>query len=332
MTVREERATKVRELRDEGLTYRAIAAHTGMAKSTISSLLTDPDGSKLKARKDSYRGICACGARTDGSAGPGRSPTRCTRCARAYAHDTRYWTRERVLARLGAYIESHGGVPPSAMHWTTISVGDGGVPLPTIRREFGSWKAALEACGLEAFASGNYGRAGESDELCREIRARYEAGESAYALARAYGIHPSGLEYRIRKVGGRRRTRAQAQQLRRVRRQSHPVPQEQSSLSKGSGLPCRRLRSELQEGRVMAVQTTEPTRVEVDAAERVLAEAHGWKNDGYFRELGRSVLEAVRDARMAEFVRETEVEFERRMDLVGEDHDPWDLALGEGRV
>jgi hypothetical protein len=82
----------------------------------------------------------------------------------------------------------------------------------------------------------------------------------------------------------------------------------------------------------MAVQTTEPTRVEVDAAERVLAEAHGWKNDGYFRELGRAVLEAASDARMAEFVREAEADFERRMDLIGDDHDPWDLALGEGRV
>jgi hypothetical protein len=65
------------------------------------------------------------------------------------------------------------------------------------------------------------------------------------------------------------------------------------------------------------VNTTAPSIVEIDAAEKVLAEAHGHPVDGYWRDIGRSVLEAARDARLAEFIAITEREFDR--------------ALGEGR-
>ncbi|MCW3018620.1 MAG: hypothetical protein JWN10_928 [Solirubrobacterales bacterium] len=75
----------------------------------------------------------------------------------------------------------------------------------------------------------------------------------------------------------------------------------------------------------MAVNVTEPTRVEVNAAERVLAEAHGWKNDGYFAELAKCCLEAARDARLAEFVAITDREF-------GEaSGDALDTATGQSR-
>lgn len=64
-------------LRSEGLLMRQIAERMGVAVSTVDSWLNDPDGSRLRARKDSYRGTCeVCGARTDGSAGR-RAPTRC---------------------------------------------------------------------------------------------------------------------------------------------------------------------------------------------------------------------------------------------------------------
>ncbi len=64
-----------------------------------------------------------------------------------------------------------------------------------------------------------------------------------------------------------------------------------------------------------------PTPAELDAAERVLAEAHGMESDGYFRSLALAALEAAKDAQLDEFM-------ERCDDI---EADVWDRALGEGR-
>lgn len=73
-------AAQVAELRGRGLSHSQVAARLGVSPSYASLLATDPDGAKEAARKDSYRGSCVvCGARTNGSDGPGKAPTHCPR-------------------------------------------------------------------------------------------------------------------------------------------------------------------------------------------------------------------------------------------------------------
>jgi DNA-binding MarR family transcriptional regulator len=86
---RAEKVAKARELREQGALLREIAAELGVAVSTAGTLLSDPDGAKLRARKDSYRGTCEkCGTATDGSNGPGAAPALCCECT-AHRHDER---------------------------------------------------------------------------------------------------------------------------------------------------------------------------------------------------------------------------------------------------
>jgi transposase-like protein len=58
-------------LHAEGHSYAQITARTGVPRATISAWQSDPDGSKARARKESYRGTCAeCGAPTTGALRP----------------------------------------------------------------------------------------------------------------------------------------------------------------------------------------------------------------------------------------------------------------------
>jgi hypothetical protein len=54
-----------------------------------------------------------------------------------------------------------------------------------------------------------------------------------------------------------------------------------------------------------------PTKVEVDAAERVLAEAHGCNPDGFWRETAVAVLEAASEAQLRDFIRVVDVELKK---------------------
>lgn len=74
-------AARVTELWNGGMRQEEIGTLIGLRRSTISDLIRDPDGSRGRARKDSYRGTCReCGARTSGSNGPDNAPALCWRC------------------------------------------------------------------------------------------------------------------------------------------------------------------------------------------------------------------------------------------------------------
>lgn len=74
-------ATRLRD--EEGLTSRQIAERMGKGYGTVRNWFSDPDGSKAKALKASYRGSCKdCGMPTDGSNGPNNQSTRCYWCAK----------------------------------------------------------------------------------------------------------------------------------------------------------------------------------------------------------------------------------------------------------
>lgn len=78
---RKQKVAWAQRLRARGLTYLEIAREMGVARSTASLYITDPDGSQLAARKDSYRGTCEdCGLPTDGSNGREAAPTTCVIC------------------------------------------------------------------------------------------------------------------------------------------------------------------------------------------------------------------------------------------------------------
>jgi DNA-binding CsgD family transcriptional regulator len=113
---RQEKAARARELRDEhGLTHAAIgqamADEHGRAKpyasKTVHEWLVDPDGSQLKARKNSYRGQCVdCGHATDGSNGRDAAPERCLSCTQTIHAERNErifaaWERGDTAAQIG---------------------------------------------------------------------------------------------------------------------------------------------------------------------------------------------------------------------------------------
>ena len=135
---RREKVAVARELREEGLLLREIAERLGVAKQTVHAWLTDPDGSRLRARKDSYRGICQeCGGPTNGSRGPGRAPKTCLTCLT--------WSEEAILEALRAFAAVHGRSPRCCDTRDT----EGLLPnAKAVVRRFGSWNAGLVAAGL----------------------------------------------------------------------------------------------------------------------------------------------------------------------------------------
>jgi len=74
---------RAQRMRAKGKLFREIAEEIGVAISTIDAWLNDPDGQRIRARKESYRGTCidysgptsGCNGR-----GPRGAPKRCARC------------------------------------------------------------------------------------------------------------------------------------------------------------------------------------------------------------------------------------------------------------
>jgi hypothetical protein len=138
----------------------------GVSRSYAAALCTDPDGSKDRARKDSYRGTCeTCGTRTDGSNGRQNAPRYCAHCApgspEARAAKT-IWSPERIIEAIQEWVVIYGE-PPAINDWSPYGARDDGDEWRAIRFEndlrwpwftsvvvrFGSWNAAIRAAGFE---------------------------------------------------------------------------------------------------------------------------------------------------------------------------------------
>jgi hypothetical protein len=92
---RAENAARVAALKAQRLNGIQIAERLGISRSYAYELLNDPEGRKVRARKDSYRGECVdCGASTDGSDGLA-APERCFGC---WNEHRRKWTPEVIIA------------------------------------------------------------------------------------------------------------------------------------------------------------------------------------------------------------------------------------------
>jgi hypothetical protein len=147
------------ELRERGLTTAEVAAELGLGHSTVRNYLWDPDGSKDRARKDSYRGTCEdCGKPTTGSDGPALAPRLCAPCS---AKDQKIWTRDTVIAAIQRFAFEHGR-PPTAEDWIGADPERGYPSRGAVYRSsnkrtsapFQYWADAIEAAGFPRPDSG----------------------------------------------------------------------------------------------------------------------------------------------------------------------------------
>lgn len=147
-----ERVAEAQRLRDEGLKYIEIAVRLGVARSTISIWLSDPDLAKAAARRARYAGRCVdCGAATDGSGGHASPRTRCIGCSWRHQRENSRWTQEAIVAALRRWNDEHGQ-PPTATQW--IAGGEWWPTRTTVRGRWGTWNAAIAAAGFEPLRPG----------------------------------------------------------------------------------------------------------------------------------------------------------------------------------
>ena len=183
-----ERVRLAIQMRDADFSLRECADHFGVSVKTVSAWTTDPDGSRLRARHESYRGKCeGCGRPTSGSYGYD-APTVCIDCLK--------WTPEAMRAWVLDYFEENG-YQPRRKAW---SGGDN-----ALRVHFGSWNGLLLACGLPLACD----RRPETQE---EIERRLADGESAASIAHDFGVTTAAIYERCRwrgiRVGDLRRRAA----------------------------------------------------------------------------------------------------------------------------
>lgn len=169
---RAERAVQAAELRKGGMLIREIAAEMGISDSYAQELLADPDGSKVKARKESYRGTCkVCGAKTDGSNGRSGSPAYCHRCV-ARTNSRVRWGVDEIIAAIKRWHDLYGEIP-AAWDWSPAMAryhdatdidriemrwASGNWPaVNSVRHYFGGWNEAIAAAGFDPRRKGGRG-------------------------------------------------------------------------------------------------------------------------------------------------------------------------------
>lgn len=159
-----ELVAEAQRLRGEGLVYREIGERLGVPLKSVYQWINDPDGAALRARKDSYAGICVdCGEPTSGSEGRREEP-RCHPCAVALANDERtIWTSAALVCAIQEWAHEYGE-PPGVIDWSPYDArtrlhdeararrfedADGQWPWFThVVRVFGSWNAGIDAAGF----------------------------------------------------------------------------------------------------------------------------------------------------------------------------------------
>lgn len=161
-----ERVAEAQRLRAQGLTWREVGERLDVPTQTAHGWVSDPDGAKMRARRDSYRGTCIdCEARTDGSNGRDGAPERCHECTCAHS---RKLTRDWIISSIHEWVELFGA-PPSAADWNqSLARAHGlrhlidryeatGRPWPAVscvQDNYGSWNEAIEEAGYEAMVVG----------------------------------------------------------------------------------------------------------------------------------------------------------------------------------
>lgn len=177
-----ERLALARELRAQGMTCREIGERWGVSGKTIDTWLHDPDGSRHRARVQSYAGECeSCGGTTDGSRGRGKAAKVCEFCLR--------WTPEALLGVLADFFAEHQRSPTKADLHRPGDPSD-----KAFVRVFGSWNAALRAAGLPI----NMDR---DDATSRAMVAEVASGATYGGVAARYGCTASNVWQRVGRLG-----------------------------------------------------------------------------------------------------------------------------------
>jgi hypothetical protein len=142
---RAEKYVEIEKLRGMGLSTQEIAEELGMRPGGIRSIINDPDGSKQKARRERYRGVCGvCGEPTTGCNG-WNAPDLC----RLHSA-SRVWTQEKVIGAIQQFAKEHGR-PPRSTDWPHTDRKQGHPAATAIYGEyaaFPSWADAVEAAGF----------------------------------------------------------------------------------------------------------------------------------------------------------------------------------------
>ena len=158
-----ERVAEAQRLRAAGWLLRELAERYGVRVQTVQGWLSDPDGTQLRSRKDSYARPCLdCGGPTSGGEGRREEP-RCRPCAAIKKGvEAKIWTPAAVILAIEEWAHMYGE-PPAVADWNPTQArilndearaqrfedADGNWPhAHTVRRAFGSWATALEAAGF----------------------------------------------------------------------------------------------------------------------------------------------------------------------------------------
>lgn len=190
-----ERAEMARALKDKGFYHREIAEKLGISMTYVGALLSDPDGSHDRARKEKYRGTCVvCGGKTTYSK-PKEQVQRCINCEKQRRKAERKWTPERMIADLKRWNLIYGR-PPKAQEWLQLPPSGGDREWPNVeslQREFGSWSNGLRAAGFEPRVS--YERTPEWKEKVSKWP-RETILQSLRDWAEEHGRPPTSTEWR----------------------------------------------------------------------------------------------------------------------------------------
>jgi hypothetical protein len=199
-------------LRDEGLTFREIAAELEISVSYARALVADPDGQATWERK--HQGVCVdCG-------GPVYTGTRryscmrCRACAKAHAESQRVWTQEAIITAIQRWAELYGR-PPISSSWNAAHpirtpedkahYRQGDWPSTTVvLTRFGSWAAARRAAGYPV-THGNAGKR-RGRVSTRDLRRLVKLRESGMAFREAgerFGISAGAAQQRYYRAKGK---------------------------------------------------------------------------------------------------------------------------------
>jgi hypothetical protein len=175
---------RARELRGEGLTYRAIGEALDVPLKTASSWCLDPDEAKHRARRAQYAGVCeCCGEPTDGSRGPGKAPSMCLSCLE--------WPEEAIVGAMQDWAEAHGGVPPSCTDWR--STHGGANPSNRAAARFG-WNQLLLKAGFALTVDRRPETQATMEQMLRD-------GRSGREIAEHFGCSESNVYQRMKSHG-----------------------------------------------------------------------------------------------------------------------------------
>lgn len=205
---REEKAARAAMLRSEGLSWREVGDRLGISPTYAEQLVSDPDGSKNRARK-MQRNCVDCGTAIRSDSPSKAAQLRCSRCYHADQKASAKWTRETIVAAIQRWADLYGK-PPSASGWNSGTANPqqrerfkaGDYPVTTtVVNVFGGFGAGLRAAGFQpAYPDGP--RNTVTPEEYAQLVVMRDNGASWPQIAARFHINTPAAIMRYRKARG----------------------------------------------------------------------------------------------------------------------------------